>query len=201
METEEEKWKTHFSFIIRAIDQGRFKIRDYAMIACDQGVYFCPDVSPIIEDYGGRLTIRSVKMYLDGALGSWGAAMLWGYNDNPSTTGLLRMPEDAFEKAVRDWVHAGYQVNTHAIGDRANNIVVEAYEKIINEVGRDRDLRLRIEHAQIIQMDDLRKIPMLKIIPSFQPTHATSDMAYALQRIGPERMRGAYAWRTLAKAG
>jgi len=185
----------------RAIDEGKFNIRAYSFLACNNNNYFCPELQPIFIDYGNKLTVRSVKLLLDGALGSWGAAMLEPYTDNPGSTGLLLLTETDFFDAVQKWVHAGYQVNTHAIGDRANRIVLDAYEHVIREVGFDKDLRLRIEHAQILAPEDIVRLSPLKIVASFQPTHATSDMGFAEDRVGPERIKGAYAWQSVAQTG
>ena len=182
----------------RAIVAGKFNLRDYVFLKCDQGVYFCGDETSRVDEFEGRMTVRAVKMYLDGALGSWGAAMLEPYSDKPDSKGLLRMPVAELEPAVRKWVNLGFQVNTHAIGDHANRVALDAYEKVIYDVGVDLRLRLRIEHAQIVSPKDFERFRELHVIPSVQPTHATSDMAYAEKRLGHERIRGAYAWRTLA---
>ena len=96
--------------------------------------------------------------------------------DKPDSNGLLLIPPKELKPAVERWVKAGYQVNIHCIGDLANRLTIDAFEAVINQVGLEQDLRLRIEHAQIIALDDIPRIVPLKIIPSFQPTHATSDM-------------------------
>jgi len=192
--------KSDIDFFKREIDRGTFNLRNYVFLACENGVYFCPEVSPILLGYGDKLTVRSVKLYLDGALGSWGAAMIEPYSDDPTTTGLLRMPPEEIEPNVRKWVELGYQVNSHAIGDLANRIILDAYENVQRSTGK-KDLRLRVEHSQIIAPEDIPRFASNNIIPSYQPTHATSDMRYAESRLGPERIKGAYAWQTLAKTG
>lgn len=141
---------------------------------------------------------------MDGALGSWGAAMIDPYCDRINETGLLRWKnESEFYENISEWHNAGYQIAVHAIGDAANREVVNAYEKLIAEYNLS-DHRLRIEHAQIVQMDDIQRIGELHIIPSMQPTHCTSDMTFAGDRLNcsqyPNRLLGAYAWQTLLNA-
>jgi len=183
------------------IDEGRFSLRNYAMTSCDERNTFCH--VPKVVGYGdGHLTVASVKLYLDGALGSWGAAMLANYTDDPTTQGFLRMDPALLAALVGQWVDAGFQVNAHAIGDRANRIAIDAFEHTIESSRHTgADLRLRLEHAQHLALDDIARIGRLGIIPSMQPTHATSDMGYAEQRLGPDRIQGAYAWRKLLDAG
>jgi len=145
-----------------------------------------------------RLTVRSIKLLADGALGSRGAAMLEPYSDEPGNTGLLILDEPAIEKIAREAVAAGFQVNTHAIGDRANRTVLQAYAAAL---GGKNDRRFRIEHAQVIAPEDFELFSRFSIIASMQATHATSDMRWAEQRLGPERVKGAYAWRRFLSLG
>ncbi len=182
-----------------AIDESAFPIRLYGMIGgtgasfhqiCEEG--------PILN-YGGRLTVRSVKLYADGALGSRGAALLEPYADQPDTRGLLRSEEDVLAEDVVEAMACGFQVSTHAIGDRANRVVLDAYEQAMNRLGRTVD-RHRIEHAQIVHPDDIGRFRSLGVIASMQPTHATSDMYWAEERLGQERLEGAYAWRSFLDA-
>ncbi len=177
---------------------GQFPIRVYAMITPDEIGPFC-DRNPagIAED---RLRVRSVKVYADGALGSRGAALLAGYADDPGNTGLLFRQPDALQATVRAAMACGLQVNTHAIGDRANQVVLDAYETAIERTGGGPG-RHRVEHAQILTLDDIERFAELGVIASVQPTHATSDMPWAGERLGDDRLRGAYAWRRLIDAG
>jgi predicted amidohydrolase YtcJ len=161
--------------------------------------YFCEN-GPLV-DYAGRLTVRSVKLYMDGALGSRGAALLEPYADDAANTGLLLIPPERFETVVERSMECGLQVNTHAIGDRANRIVLDTYEQAIAETGGGPG-RHRIEHAQVVVTpEDIERFAPLNVIASMQPTHATSDMPWAEDRVGPDRIRGAYAWRTFLDSG
>lgn len=149
-------------------------------------------------EIGERLTVRSIKLMADGALGSRGAAMLQPYSDEPGNTGLVMLDRAAIEKVAREAVAAGFQVNTHAIGDRANRDVLKAYAAALG--GRN-DRRFRIEHAQVIAPGDFALFPRYSIIASMQATHATSDMRWAAKRLGPERVKGSYAWRRFLALG
>jgi len=140
-----------------------------------------------------RLNIRSVKVYADGALGSRGAALKKEYSDAPGNHGSFVTPVDQIEALADVLVKKGFQMNTHAIGDAANYEVLSAYKKALTI---DTDPRWRIEHAQIVSLED-REFFGSKIIPSIQPTHATSDMFWADERLGEERMQGAYAYKSL----
>ncbi|KAG9105240.1 hypothetical protein FRC07_009463 [Ceratobasidium sp. 392] len=160
-----------------------------------------PTIAPA-ESADGRLILRAVKLFGDGALGSWGSAMLEPYSDRPETKGILRSSPEVFEDLITRFYEDGWQVNTHCIGDRANNLILNIYEQVLrNSTINNSDPRLRIEHAQILTQDDLKRLADLKVIASVQPTHATSDMGYAEARLGSERIKGAYAWRTLIQNG
>jgi predicted amidohydrolase YtcJ len=179
------------------IDEKRFPIRVYAMLG---------DNEPLLEkwlrigplmNYGGRLTVRSIKLYADGALGSRGAALLAPYSDDPGNSGLmLAKPEHLLDVAQRARAK-GFQVNTHAIGDRGVRNVIDAYA----QAGVEAKDRYRVEHLQVISPPDVPRLVARGIIASMQPTHATSDMPWAERRVGPERVKGAYAWRTVLNAG
>ncbi|HSP33614.1 MAG TPA: amidohydrolase [Thermoanaerobaculia bacterium] len=187
--------------VIRAvqelIDEHRFPIRLYLMISDNDALeneWFAR--GPLVG-YGGRLTIRSVKMYADGALGSRGAALLEPYSDDPTNSGLVISTVDRMTDVARRARLAGFQVNTHAIGDRGVRNVIDAYEA----AGVMPPNRWRIEHFQVVAPPDFARVAHDGIIASMQPTHATSDMRWAENRLGPERIKGAYAWRTVLNSG
>lgn len=150
--------------------------------------------------YDGMLWVRSIKLYQDGALGSRGAALLEPYADDAKTSGLLvSAPAHILEVATRA-LKAGFQVNTHAIGDRGNRLVLDSYEAALKATPTA-DHRFRIEHAQILNYDDIPRFAQLGVIPSMQASHQTSDMYWAGNRLGETRLRGAYAWRSLLETG
>ncbi|MBI4403321.1 MAG: amidohydrolase [Deltaproteobacteria bacterium] len=144
------------------------------------------------------LTIRTVKLFLDGAMGSWGAALEKPYSDKPESTGILRMTASDLETQVRAIDSKGYQIAIHAIGDRANRIAIDALIKILGK--HTQVTRPRIEHVQMLRSADPDRILTYKIIASMQPIHCTSDMKWVVQRIGPERARFTYAWNSLQTA-
>jgi predicted amidohydrolase YtcJ len=145
-----------------------------------------------------RLTVRSIKLYADGALGSRGAALKQPYSDDPGNTGLLVLQEKDVERIARDAVGRGFQVNTHAIGDRGNRTVLDAYAAVLE---RSNDKRFRIEHAQVVALEDIPLFEKYSVVASMQATHATSDMPWAESRLGAERVKGAYAWRRFLSLG
>ena len=148
-----------------------------------------------------RLTIRSFKLFADGALGSRGAALLQPYSDSPQSKGVVTTPETEIYNLTRRALEKGFQVCTHAIGDAANRMTLDAYARALSESPQARDSRLRIEHAQVLSPVDIARFAQLRVIPSMQPTHATSDMAWAEKRVGAARIKGAYAWRSLLATG
>ncbi|WP_445143735.1 amidohydrolase [Dyella sp. Tek66A03] len=145
-------------------------------------------------DAGGRLQMRTVKLYMDGALGSRGAALLADYNDDHGNRGILVTSPDAYRSAVDKAHRCHVQVATHAIGDRGNRMVLDTYQAVLGDDAKS-DHRWRVEHAQIVALDDIPRFAQLRLIASMQPTHATSDMPWAEQRLGAERLKGAYAWQ------
>jgi predicted amidohydrolase YtcJ len=150
------------------------------------------------------LTVRAIKAYADGALGSRGAALLADYSDEPGRRGLLVTAPERLDDVARQASEKGWQLWIHAIGDRGNRIALDAFRKAsgIPAGGRGRPAtRPRVEHAQVIAPEDLPRFGREGVIASMQPTHATSDMTWAEARLGPERVRGAYAWRTLKNGG
>ncbi len=178
------------------IAEHKLPVRVYAMIGGE---------GPLWRDYlkrgpeiSERLTVRSIKLMSDGALGSRGAALLAPYSDDPGNSGLLILKESDIERVAREAVAAGFQVNTHAIGDRANRTVLEAYAAALK--GQN-DRRFRIEHAQVVALADIPLFAKYSIVASMQSTHATSDMRWADARLGPERVKGAYAWQSFLALG
>ncbi|MFN2442392.1 MAG: amidohydrolase, partial [Thermoanaerobaculia bacterium] len=179
------------------IDAHQLPIRVYAMLSDDSELLaYWFGRGPLI-DYGDHLTVRSVKLYADGALGSRGAALLAPYSDDPTNSGLMIASTEHMTNRSRAASAAGFQVGTHAIGDRAVRNVIDAYEAAA--IGPDQ--RFRIEHLQVVAPEDFSRLSTLGIISAMQPTHATSDMPWAEDRLGADRVRGAYAWRTVLDAG
>ncbi len=173
------------------IRKGLLPIHIYAMI-----LYPLP--LPEKPEIGDDLTIRSIKLITDGALGSRGAAMIEPYTDDPGNRGLLILDRATIRAAAEKALAKGFQVNTHAIGDRANRTVLEAYGDVLKGPN---DQRFRIEHAQVVAPEDFAKFKQYSIIASMQATHATSDMLWAQDRVGPDRIKGAYAWQTFLHLG
>ncbi|MEO8661262.1 MAG: amidohydrolase, partial [Bryobacteraceae bacterium] len=178
------------------IAEKKLPVRVYAMIG-GEGDLFRQYLAkgPELGDY---LTIRSVKLVADGALGSRGAAMWQPYSDDKTNSGLLILKREDIERVARAAVKAGFQVNTHAIGDRANKVTLEAYADVL---GGKNDKRFRIEHSQVVSLPDFKLFADNSVIASVQSTHATSDMRWAHLRLGPDRLQGAYAWQRFLKMG
>ncbi|KAF3023657.1 hypothetical protein E8E14_013361 [Neopestalotiopsis sp. 37M] len=179
-------------------------LRVYAMLECDERNTFCPEHAQKHTREDGFLSIQSVKLFADGALGSWGSAMIEPYSDRPDTSGSLLINGTALAHITKLWAEAGFQVNIHAIGDLANRYAVDAMTGALESICPGESLaacqaqkRFRIEHSQIIHPDDQARIHAIGIIPSIQPTHATSDMAYAEKRLGKQRTNSeAYRMRS-----
>jgi len=184
----------------KKIAEDAFPLRVYAMADGMQETtdWLCEE-GPL-NDPSGHLFMRSVKLYADGALGSRGAALLADYSDDPGNRGLMFISEDEMEAALRRVFSCGLQAGVHAIGDAANRQVLDAYEKVLAEFPENPG-RHRIEHAQILHPDDIPRFSALGVIAAMQPTHATSDMYWADERLGPERLAGAYAWQSLLDSG
>ncbi len=163
---------------------------------------------PVVAKGKGRLTVRGFKLFADGALGSRGAALLADYADEPGNRGLLRDGVDEIARRIDEGRRAGFQVAVHAIGDAGNRAVLDAIESVRDRVERRSGgkpmsavERPRIEHVQVLAPEDLPRLAKLGVVASMQPTHATSDMPWAEARLGKERVKGAYAWRTLLDSG
>ncbi|KAF7856280.1 hypothetical protein EAF04_009808 [Stromatinia cepivora] len=180
-------------------------VRIRVMAECEERNTFCHQdlrtVKVMRDGSGGgdMLLFGGIKLFADGALGSWGAALLEPYSDKPETNGMMLINETELTEVVKKFYHWDYQINIHAIGDRANRAAINAFEAVLgsNCHGCNQERRLRIEHAQIIHPDDQIRIANMGILPSIQPTHATSDMVYAVSRLGEERLsNSAYRMRS-----
>jgi predicted amidohydrolase YtcJ len=179
-------------------DDGELGMRIYAMTGGAGNVLDA--IGKPIHGYGDdRLEIASVKLYTDGALGSRGAAMIEPYSDDPENRGLPFWTQDELDAMVEKANRMGFQVGIHAIGDLGNQMALDAFANVQN--GKPSPLRNRIEHSQIVTLDDIPRFAELGVIASMQATHATSDMNMAEDRIGPERILGGYAWRRMLEAG
>lgn len=190
-------WEMYKNFA----DNGKLITRIYGMIsgAGDTFDELSKD-GPIVSYSNDLLALRSVKLYSDGALGSRGAAMIEEYSDDPGNYGLLFVSQDDMNAMASKVMGKGFQANIHAIGDAGNRQVLDALEFAQNE-NQAFDLRNRVEHAQIVSLDDIPRFAELDIIASMQPTHATSDMNMAEDRVGPIRIKGGYAWQKFLNQG
>jgi predicted amidohydrolase YtcJ len=192
--------------LCRLYGSGRMKLRVYVairgpgedaekLLATGQGYKSCDP----------RLTVRAIKLFMDGALGSRGAALEAPYSDAPDSHGLYVTPPEEILRISTAALKRGIQVETHAIGDRGNRVVLDQYEKAFAAVpAADRpvaDPRFRIEHAQVVAAADMPRFAKLGVIASMQTSHAISDMLFAPARLGPDRIAGAYAWRSMLNAG
>lgn len=181
-----------YKILYRMVKSNQLKLNVYAMLLANaENLRFAQKHG--VYTYK-NLSIRSFKLFADGALGSRGALMKKPYADREEVHGLLLTPQADITAWVRDALRLGYQLNTHAIGDSANALVLKAYEKAYLA---NKDHRWRIEHAQVVDPVDFHYFSDFAIFPSVQPTHATTDQRWALQRLGKERMSGAYAYRSL----
>jgi hypothetical protein len=181
--------------------EGRYELRNYVMIASDDATLdHYLKRGPQSALYDGRVWIRAIKISADGALGSRGAALLEPYSDSPEHSGLITTPRERIEQVAVRALRSGFQLNVHAIGDRANRTVLDAFEAALGTVPTA-DHRFRVEHAQILHYSDIPRFAQLDVIPSMQASHQTSDMYWAGNRLGPTRLLGAYAWRALLQTG
>lgn len=181
--------------------EGRFDLRNYVMVAGDTASLAAAyRRGPQTALYDGRLWIRAIKLQADGALGSRGAALLDPYADEPDNRGLLLTSRERLDTVAAEALRRGFQLNVHAIGDRANRMVLDAFEQAL-AARPTADHRFRVEHAQILTPADIPRFAELGVIPSMQGSHQTSDMYWAPERIGFARSLGAYAWRSLLETG
>ncbi|OUJ72213.1 amidohydrolase [Hymenobacter crusticola] len=174
--------------------QGKLKLRLYTMLnpTKENKAYYLPK-GPVFND---RLTVASFKVYADGALGSRGACLVEPYADRPKETGFLLSTEKEYRALAKELAASKFQMNTHAIGDSANRIILNIYGEALKG---QKDRRWRIEHAQVITPADMPKFGQFGVVPSVQPTHATSDMYWAGERLGAKRLKTAYAYEELRK--
>jgi len=181
--------------------EGRYNLRDYVMVRANDSVldaFMRRGPQKALHD--GRIWIRAIKITADGALGSRGAALLEPYSDDAGNTGLITQPPERIRSVAVRALKAGFQLNVHAIGDRANRIVLDQFEAALRAVPTA-DHRFRIEHAQILNEQDIPRFAALDVIPSMQGSHQTSDMYWVPARLGQSRTKGAYAWRSLLNTG
>ncbi|MBC6699116.1 amidohydrolase [Hymenobacter puniceus] len=180
---------------LEALQQaGKLKVRLYAMLnPTKANKDFYLENGPVLQD---RLTVSSFKVYADGALGSRGACLVEPYADRPKETGFLLSTEKEYRALAKEIAASKFQMNTHAIGDSANRIILDIYGEALKG---QQDRRWRIEHAQVITPADMPKFGQYGIVPSVQPTHATSDMYWAGERLGSSRLKTAYAYEELRK--
>jgi len=185
----------------RLVERGRFPFRNYAAAAARSESTWAHYRERGPETIGdGRVAVRALKLMADGALGSRGAALHDAYCDDPGNTGLVLIPAEEITRLTLEAAARGFQVCVHAIGDRANTLTLDALEAALVRTPHP-DHRFRVEHAQILTERDIPRFRQLGALPSMQATHCTSDMEWAAERLGPERLRGAYAWRSLLATG
>ena len=187
-------------------EEGKIKLRIYKAIhGPSESSQQLLREGATIGAYDGRFTLRTIKVVSDGALGSRGAALLAPYADKPETSGFLTVKEEELLPMLSEALRRGIQVETHAIGDRANRFILDSYEKAFASVPSGQrkipDPRWRIEHAQIVNPSDLPRFVRLGVIPSMQPSHAIGDLHFAPSRLGVKRLEGAYAWQSFIKSG
>jgi predicted amidohydrolase YtcJ len=186
----------------RGLDRdGKLRLRVYAMARVGSGreVDFVSQAPPRTRP-GDRFSMRAIKLFVDGAMGSRGALLFEPYADDPGHKGLLLIDPKVLEATATEALRHGWQVCTHAIGDRGNALVLDAYEKARRAVPESRDPRFRIEHAQHVRKEDVARFAGSGTIASMQPSHCSDEIRWADARLGPGRSQGAYAWRWFADA-
>lgn len=192
--------KLDLEIYLNRVEREKLPLRIYGMLSGSSPELYKWLAKGTFQSSHDFLSVRSVKLYSDGALGSRGAALLAPYSDDIDNKGLLITKPKDLDRLVEDIMKKGFQVNVHAIGDRGNRLVLNAIEKTYKKVG-GRELRNRIEHSQIVSLDDIPRFKQLDMIASIQPIFATSDMNMAEDRIGSERIKGAYAWKKFLAQG
>jgi len=191
----------------RLSNEGKLKIRVYNSIDMKGGetLYESIAKSGPQSNKNGRITTRAIKLYVDGALGSRGAALLAPYEDDPNNSGLMMVKKETIMPILEQALRDGVQVNTHAIGDRANRLMLDWYEEAFAKIPASKrkvaEPRWRIEHSQIIAVSDIKRFKQLGVTPSMQPSHAIGDLHFAPDRLGIDRLEGGYAWRSLIDSG
>jgi predicted amidohydrolase YtcJ len=186
--------------------EGKIKLRIYKALSApgNEAQRLFRD-GPIIGTYGNHLTVRTLKLYADGSLGSRSAALLQPYSDAPDTSGFLTIKEEELLPLLEEALRKGIQIETHAIGDRGNRFILDQYEKAMKAVPQSewkiKAPRWRVEHSQIVNPADIPRFARLGVIPSMQPSHAIGDLHFAPSRLGITRLAGAYAWQSFIKSG
>ncbi|HEX7721025.1 MAG TPA: amidohydrolase [Pyrinomonadaceae bacterium] len=186
--------------------EGKIKLRIYKVLSAPgKEAQRLLSEGPIIGAYGNRLTVRALKFYADGSLGSRSAALLAPYSDAPDTSGFLTVKEEDLLPVLEEALRKGIQCETHAIGDRGNRFILDEYEKALSAVPPNQrkiaEPRWRVEHSQIVNPLDIPRFKKLGIIPSMQASHAIGDLHFAPARLGMKRLEGAYAWNSFIKSG
>ena len=199
-------YKEDIGLIRNAFEAGKIKIRFInAVYGPGEDAQRFLREGPIVNAYDHHFTQRTIKVVFDGALGSRGAALLKPYNDAPDTSGFLTEKPEELKPMFEEALRRGLQVETHAIGDRANRVILDLYQAAFNAVPPNErkiaEPRWRIEHAQILDPADVPRFAKLGVIPSMQPSHAISDLFFAPSRLGMDRLTGAYAWQSLLRSG
>jgi predicted amidohydrolase YtcJ len=192
--------------IRKAFDAGKIKIRVInAVYGPGEDANNVLRTRPIVNAYDHHFTQRTIKVIFDGALGSRGAALLQPYSDAPETSGYLTAKPEELRPMLKEALRRGIQIETHAIGDRANRLILDLYEEAFHSMPSEQKTiprpRWRVEHAQIVDPADLPRFAKLGVIPSMQPSHAISDLFFAPARLGLDRLAGAYAWKSLLDSG
>ncbi len=190
----------------RAFEANKIKLRIYnAAYGPGEAARQLLDIGPTVNAFAHHFTQRTIKVVFDGALGSRGAALLAPYSDKRDTSGYLTQKPEELRPMFEEALRRGIQVETHAIGDRANRTILDLYEQAFNAVpAAARKIaapRWRVEHAQILSAEDIPRFAKLGVIASMQPSHAISDLFFAPARLGIQRLAGAYAWKSLIKSG
>jgi hypothetical protein len=198
--------KEDVALIQKAFESGKIKIRFVnAVFGPGEDARNFLKEGATLNAFDHHFTQRTIKVIFDGALGSRGAALLKPYNDAPETSGYLTEKPEELKPMFEEALRRGIQVETHAIGDRANRLILDLYEAALKTIPPEqrkiREPRWRVEHAQIVDPSDLPRFAKLGVIPSMQPSHAISDLFFAPKRLGMDRLAGAYAWQSFLKSG